>query len=88
LSSPSLDLITAIILFLVLVIRFAPIRLSVLRFFMSSTMSTSYVFFVFFITLLINVPIDIRGDYGGLNCSNKSNDTNVLGDLSSVLTAS
>jgi hypothetical protein len=55
---------------------------------MSSTMSASYVFFVFFITLLIDVPIDIRGNYRGLNCSNKSNDTNVLGDLSSVLTTS
>jgi hypothetical protein len=55
---------------------------------MSSTMSTSYVFFVFFIALLIDVPIDIRGDYRGLNCSNKSNDTNVLGDLTSVLTTS
>jgi hypothetical protein len=55
---------------------------------MSSTMSTSYVFFVFFIILLIDVPTDIRGDYRGLNYSNKSNDTNVLGDLSSVLTTS
>jgi hypothetical protein len=55
---------------------------------MSSTMSASYVFFVFFIALLIDVPTDIRGDCRGLNCSNKSNDTNVLGDLSGVLTAS
>jgi hypothetical protein len=55
---------------------------------MSSTMSASYMFFVFFIALLIDVPTDIRGDYGGLNYSNNSNDTNVLGDLSGVLTAS
>jgi hypothetical protein len=88
LSSPSLDLIVAMILFLVLVIRFAPIRLSVSRFFMSSTMSASYMFFVFFIALLIDVPTDIRGDYRGLNCSDKSNDTDVLGDLSGVLIAS
>jgi hypothetical protein len=88
LSSPLLDLIVAIILFLVLVIRFTPIYPSVSRFFMSSTMSTSYMFFVFFIALLIDVPTDIRGDRRGLNCSNKSNDTNVLGDLTSVLTTS
>jgi hypothetical protein len=88
LSSPSLDLIVAMILFLVLVIRFAPIYPSVSRFFMSSTMSASCLFFVFFIALLIDVPTDIRGNRRGLNCSNKSNDTNVLGDLTGVLTAS
>jgi hypothetical protein len=55
---------------------------------MSSTMSASYMFFVFFIALLIDVPTDIRGDYRGLNCSDKSNDTDVLGDLSGVLIAS
>jgi hypothetical protein len=46
------------------------------------------VFFVFFIALLIDVPTDIGGDRGGLDCSNKSNDTDVLGDLTGVLTAS
>jgi hypothetical protein len=76
------------ILFLVLVIRFAPIRLSISRFFISSTISTSYMFFVFFIILLIDVLTDIRGNRRGLNYSNKSNDTNVLGDLTSVLTTS
>jgi hypothetical protein len=55
---------------------------------MSSTISASYMFFVYFIALLIDVPTDIRGDYGGLNCSNNSNDTNVLGDLRGILTTS
>ena len=88
LSSPSLDPIAAMIRFLVLVMRFAPVRPSVLRFFMSSTMSASYVYFVFFIALLIDVPTDIGGDCGGLDWSDRSNATDVLGDLYGVLTAS
>ena len=87
-SSPSLDLIVAIIRFLVLVLSCIPVYLSVLRFFMSNTISASYAFLDFFIALLIDVPTDIRGDCGGLNCSKRSKDTNVLGDLTSVLTAS
>ena len=55
---------------------------------MSNTISASYTFLDFFITLLIDVPTDIRGNYGRLNCSKRSKDTNVLGDLTSVLTAS
>lgn len=45
-------------------------------------------FFVFFIALLIDVPTDIEGDCGGLDWSERSNDTDVLGDLNSNLTAS
>ena len=55
---------------------------------MSNTISASCVFLDFFITLLINVPIDIRGNCGRLNYSKRSKDTDVLGDLTSVLTAS
>jgi hypothetical protein len=43
------------------------------------------VFVVFFETLLIDVPSDTSGDpLGGLNWSERSNDTGVSSDLSGV----
>jgi hypothetical protein len=67
LSSPLLDLITTLIRFLVLIIIFALVRLSIIRLYISSIMSASYMFFMFFITLLLNVPIDLRSNRRGLN---------------------
>jgi hypothetical protein len=67
LSSLSLDLIIARIRFLVLIIRFVLVYPSMSRFFMSITMSISSGLFTFFITLLIEVPIEIEGDLGGLD---------------------
>jgi hypothetical protein len=67
LSSLSLDLIVARIRFLVLIIRFVLVYPSMSRFFMSITMSISSGLFTFFITLLIEVPIEIEGDLGGLD---------------------
>jgi hypothetical protein len=61
---------------------------SVLRFVMYSTISASCVFFVFFIALLIDVPTKIGGGCEGLDWSDRSNDTEDLGDLNGVLTAS
>jgi hypothetical protein len=67
LSSLSLDLIIARIRFLVLIIRFVLVYPSMSRFFMSITISISSGLFAFFITLLIEVPIEIEGDLGGLD---------------------
>jgi hypothetical protein len=67
LSSLSLDLIIARIRFLVLIIRFVLVYPSMSRFFMSITISISSGLFTFFITLLIEVPIEIEGDLGGLD---------------------
>jgi hypothetical protein len=67
LSSLSLDLIIARIRFLVLIIRFVLVYPSMSRFFMSITISISSGLFAFFITLLIEVPIEMGGDLGGLD---------------------
>jgi hypothetical protein len=52
---------------------------------MSITISISSGLFTYFITLLIEVPTKIGGDLGGLDCSNRSKDTNNLDNLVRVM---